>query len=54
MPYAEDRLLALAAAYQRATDWHMRRPADPNTFQRPGPESGPDRIDASDVMDLAQ
>jgi Asp-tRNA(Asn)/Glu-tRNA(Gln) amidotransferase A subunit family amidase len=28
-PYAEDRLLALAGAYQAATDWHLRRPADP-------------------------
>lgn len=29
LPYAEDRLLAVAAAYQAATDWHLRRPADP-------------------------
>ncbi|GAA0814692.1 amidase [Spirilliplanes yamanashiensis] len=28
-PYAEDRLLAVAAAYQDVTDWHLRRPADP-------------------------
>jgi Asp-tRNA(Asn)/Glu-tRNA(Gln) amidotransferase A subunit family amidase len=28
-PYAEDRLLAVAAAYQALTDWHHRRPADP-------------------------
>jgi hypothetical protein len=28
-PYAEDRLLALTGAYQAATDWHLRRPADP-------------------------
>lgn len=28
-PYAEDRLLAIAAAYQAVTDWHTRRPADP-------------------------
>ncbi|TDD65220.1 amidase [Jiangella aurantiaca] len=28
-PYAEDRLLAVAAAYQALTDWHWRRPADP-------------------------
>jgi aspartyl-tRNA(Asn)/glutamyl-tRNA(Gln) amidotransferase subunit A len=28
-PYAEDRLLALAGAYQAVTDWHLRRPADP-------------------------
>ena len=29
LPYAEDRLLALAGAYQAATEWHLRRPADP-------------------------
>jgi Asp-tRNA(Asn)/Glu-tRNA(Gln) amidotransferase A subunit family amidase len=29
LPYAEDRLLALAGAYQAVTDWHRRRPADP-------------------------
>lgn len=28
-PFAEDRLLAVAAAYQEVTDWHLRRPADP-------------------------
>jgi len=29
LPYGEDRLLALAAAYQRVTDWHRRVPAPP-------------------------
>jgi hypothetical protein len=29
LPYAEDRLLSIAAAYQASTDWHLRRPADP-------------------------
>lgn len=29
LPYAEDRLLAVAAAYQAVTDWHLRRPPDP-------------------------
>ena len=28
-PYAEQRLLALAGAYQAVTDWHLRRPPDP-------------------------
>ncbi|MDX6432463.1 MAG: aspartyl-tRNA(Asn)/glutamyl-tRNA(Gln) amidotransferase subunit [Streptosporangiaceae bacterium] len=28
-PYEEDRLLEVVAAYQGATDWHWRRPADP-------------------------
>jgi hypothetical protein len=31
LPYAEDRLLSVAAAYQAASDWHWRRPADPST-----------------------
>ena len=28
-PFAEDRLLSIAAAYQAVTGWHHRRPADP-------------------------
>jgi Asp-tRNA(Asn)/Glu-tRNA(Gln) amidotransferase A subunit family amidase len=32
-PYAEDRLLSVVAAYQAVSDWHLRRPADP---QAPG------------------
>jgi Asp-tRNA(Asn)/Glu-tRNA(Gln) amidotransferase A subunit family amidase len=30
-PFAEDRLLSVAAAYQSVTDWHHRRPPDPTT-----------------------
>ncbi len=30
LPFAEDRLLAVAAAYQARTDWHLLRPADPD------------------------
>ena len=29
MPFSEDRLLALVAAYQAVTDFHLRRPPDP-------------------------
>jgi Asp-tRNA(Asn)/Glu-tRNA(Gln) amidotransferase A subunit family amidase len=29
MPFGEERLLAIAAAYQAVTDFHKRRPADP-------------------------
>jgi Asp-tRNA(Asn)/Glu-tRNA(Gln) amidotransferase A subunit family amidase len=29
MPYSEDRLLSLAAAYQAVTDFHVQRPPDP-------------------------
>ena len=28
-PYAEHHLLSIIAAYQRATDWHLRRPENP-------------------------
>ena len=39
-PYAEDRLLAVAAAYQAVTDWHLRRPPNP-----PGTPPEPISID---------
>jgi Asp-tRNA(Asn)/Glu-tRNA(Gln) amidotransferase A subunit family amidase len=44
-PYAEDRLLDVAAAYQALTDWHLRRPSDPpGTPPEPIPaEAGPGR-----------
>jgi Asp-tRNA(Asn)/Glu-tRNA(Gln) amidotransferase A subunit family amidase len=29
MPFSEDRLLSLVAAYQAVTDFHLRRPPDP-------------------------
>ena len=40
-PYAEDRLLAVAAAYQAVTDWHLRRPPNP-----PGEAPAPTAVDA--------
>ena len=52
-PYAEHHLLAVIAAYQRATDWHLRRPADPGEL-RPAdgeggvPRGGPDGSDGPD------
>ncbi|OLF12590.1 amidase [Actinophytocola xanthii] len=51
-PYAEDRLLAVAAAYQAVTDWHHRRPADPTPTARRRPSSP--RLDALDVLDSMQ
>jgi aspartyl-tRNA(Asn)/glutamyl-tRNA(Gln) amidotransferase subunit A len=54
MPYAEDRLLSLAAAYQRATDWHRQRPADPDAFERPTSRARRGRIDVLDVMELTE
>ena len=54
LPYSEDRLLSMAAAYQRVTDWHTRAPADPSTFgPRPGPEDR-GRLDVQDVMEFGQ
>lgn len=58
-PYAEHHLLAVIAAYQRATDWHLRRPADPDELrpaggdgrdgERPG-QGARRRYDLFDVM----
>jgi Asp-tRNA(Asn)/Glu-tRNA(Gln) amidotransferase A subunit family amidase len=39
-PYAEDRLLSIAAAYQAVTDWHLRRPPNP-----PGEPPAPTGVD---------
>jgi Asp-tRNA(Asn)/Glu-tRNA(Gln) amidotransferase A subunit family amidase len=58
-PWAEDRLLSVVAGYQAVTDWHRRRAEDPDRAQESGGEGPPQppdrgRIDASDVMDLAE
>lgn len=47
-PYAEDRLLALAGAYQAVTDWHLRRPDDPAALARAAAARRP-RLTAEDV-----
>lgn len=39
LPYGEDRLLSLVAAYQAVTDWHWRRPPNPPA----GAAAGADR-----------
>ena len=68
LPWAEDRLLSLAAAWQAVTDWHRRRPpvlADLDTSTGPspadppasgsggeGPEDGRSRRDRLDVLDV--
>ncbi|MEU0091785.1 amidase [Kribbella sp. NPDC006257] len=54
-PFGEDRLLAVAAAYQAVTDWHHRRPADPQgvvPMRTAGGDRG--RIRAEDVPELMQ
>lgn len=62
LPYGEERLLSLVAAYQSVTDWHRRRPAEPGagpgTGSRggarggePGLPGGRGRIDLREVME---
>jgi len=57
-PFGEERLLALAAAYQAGTDWHLRRPPDPAPAEEarltgPGaPSRG--RLDVEDVAEFGQ
>jgi Asp-tRNA(Asn)/Glu-tRNA(Gln) amidotransferase A subunit family amidase len=50
-PYEEDRLLSLVGGYQEHTDWHLRRPADPEPValraERP-------RLTAEEVEELTQ
>jgi Asp-tRNA(Asn)/Glu-tRNA(Gln) amidotransferase A subunit family amidase len=55
-PFGEDRLLAVAAAYQAVTDWHHRRPADPvvPAVARTTTVAHRGRILAHEVPDLMQ
>jgi hypothetical protein len=36
LPFGEERLLSLVAAYQADTDWHRRKPADAAAGTGPG------------------
>jgi hypothetical protein len=56
LPYGEDRLLALAAAYQRVTEWHRRIPPPPTVGSAGGPGGIGDRgrTDVLDVMEYGQ
>jgi len=55
LPYAEDRLLSLAAAYQQVTEWHTQAPGEPSTFGgAPAPAGGRGRQDVQDVMEYGQ
>lgn len=51
LPFAEDRLLSVAAAYQARTDWHRRRPADPSGTARAAESP---RITATEVLNTMQ
>ncbi|MEU8263027.1 amidase [Micromonospora sp. NPDC048999] len=55
LPYGEDRLLSVVAAYQATTDWHLRRPADPPAGARTlgAPAEAP-RLTAEQVAELTQ
>ncbi|MEV6816052.1 amidase [Micromonospora sp. NPDC051296] len=56
LPYAEDRLLSVVAAYQATTDWHLRRPADPPAAAqaRAGSAAEELRLTAEQVAELTQ
>jgi Asp-tRNA(Asn)/Glu-tRNA(Gln) amidotransferase A subunit family amidase len=68
LPYAEDRLLSVVAAYQAVTDWHWRRPPNPPAAASaartaalgakavPAPAADPTRgrLTAAQVADLSQ
>ncbi len=64
MPWAEDRLISMAAAFQAATDWHRRRPPEPEVAgdgigpaaPRDGAADGEPvlRMDVLDVWDECQ
>ncbi len=52
LPWGEERLLSLVAAYQAVTDWHTRRPPDPEVGGGEGQAAAvpPRRLDVHDVM----
>ncbi len=55
MPFAEDRLLSLAVAWQSVTEWHRMRPADPeDTPVRPGGGAPGLRLDVLDVWETGE
>ncbi|WP_422774126.1 amidase [Plantactinospora sp. WMMC1484] len=65
LPYGEERLLSVVAAYQEITDWHWRRPADPpapaagaqaarGTLAAPAPDESRGRLTAEQVAELTQ
>ncbi|MFY1699938.1 MULTISPECIES: amidase [unclassified Solwaraspora] len=60
LPYAEDRLLSVAAAYQAVTDWHWRRPPEPpasapaTAARSAAATAARGRLTAEEVADLTQ
>ncbi|GMV07912.1 MAG: amidase [Gemmatimonadota bacterium] len=51
LPFGEERLLSLVAAYQAETDWHRRRPADPEAG---APREPGQRLDVLDVLEQCE
>jgi Asp-tRNA(Asn)/Glu-tRNA(Gln) amidotransferase A subunit family amidase len=55
LPFGEERLLAVVAAYQAVTDWHRRRPPEPDLSDpddtRPAPTRARGRVDIHHVME---
>ena len=58
LPFGEERLLSLVAAYQAETDWHRRRPADVAGGGVPGDgtrDTTPSRrLDVLDVLEQCE
>jgi len=56
LPYGEDRLLSIAAAYQAVTDWHHRRPPNPPAVSAGARTADParGRLTADEVALLTQ
>ncbi|RKN36570.1 amidase [Micromonospora musae] len=54
LPYGEDRLLSVVAAYQATTDWHLRRPADPSPAALRTRAADAPRLTAEQVAELTQ
>jgi len=58
LPFGEERLLSVAAAWQSVTDWHTRRPPDPSPAEEARIRSprggGRGRLDVEDVAILSE
>jgi Asp-tRNA(Asn)/Glu-tRNA(Gln) amidotransferase A subunit family amidase len=54
LPFGEERLISLAAAYQAVTPWHQRRPADPEIADVPGARGAEGRRPGRSRLDVLQ
>lgn len=53
-PFGEERLLAVAAAWQRVSDWHMRRPPALDALEARAPRRGAGERGRLGVEDVAE